>query len=861
MPHGGNVHSTWRSLTVHDAGGNDVSTTGTSFSVTDAALTDTTPVATVVAGPKEVAKTNVTLMTFTDANPFAVAGDFSVSSQNFGGTLAGTAPTLSIVADGSFSGSGTGWKVVADTLTYRTAGTYNVALTVHDAGGNDVSTTGTSFSMTDAAVTDTTPVATVGGTGREQHGTNRDADDVHRCQPVGALSGDYSVSSQNVDWGGTVIGTPTAAVQLVSQSASNSTWQVVGSATYAEPGNYTVSVTVNDVDGSSVATNDTQVSVADAPLTDTTPMATVHGGVGTANTNVVLMTFTDANPFAVAGDFSISSQNFGGTLAGTSPTLSVLPDASYVGAGSGWKVVADTLTYAGPGIYNVALAVQDVGGSNVSTNNTTITAEQPLAFTSPNDGAFTVGLPGQLILTASGFPAATFSESGTDILPLGLMLNAATGVLSGIPAAGTGGQYNLHFSADNIEGSHATQTVTLITVTAPMAFSGEYSVSTGAGPTTLASIGQIGSQLTLDGSVAATATITNATQLLVNGTNTASYGNGSITFSSGPLAGQVWTKIVLPPTFTFTNRFGTTVYAVQTGAQVNFTDATGAHSQGTWISSTQLSAYGETVTIGSGGQLLWADGSVWSPSFVSSGTKNLTTPVTISAIANQIQVASFNNGRGNGVYMITNGSTAVAIIDRFGNVSVGTAFGNTLLFNQYPNDPATFSRGSLTWLDGTVWSPTAPPGAILPIVTHYTNAAGITTHTVQSNSNTVLFVDSLGRMSVATFINGTQQVEVSLYPGDLATLSANSVTWQDGTVWTATANPPIKITAVDQSTGGVSHLKLESITTLIGLDGPLQGVIGTRLDDVIFWSRRVDVWSNFSDDQIDALFEMGLGYQ
>src|SRR4029079_4350352 len=108
--------------------------------------------------------TTVTLMTFTDADAFAVAGDFSVSSHNYGGTLAGTTPTLSIVVDGSYSGSGTGWKVVADTLTYRTAGTYNVAITVHDAGGNDVSTTGTSFSMADAAVTDTTPTATVNGT-------------------------------------------------------------------------------------------------------------------------------------------------------------------------------------------------------------------------------------------------------------------------------------------------------------------------------------------------------------------------------------------------------------------------------------------------------------------------------------------------------------------------------------------------------------------------------------------------------------------------------------------------------------------------------------------------------------------------
>ena len=58
-----------------------------------------------------------------------------------------------------------------------------------------------------------------------------------------------------------------------------------------------------------------------------------------------------------------------------------------------------------------------------------------------------VGNAGSFIVTASGFPAPALSESGT--LPAGVTFNASTGVLSGTPAAGTDGTYNLTFTASN----------------------------------------------------------------------------------------------------------------------------------------------------------------------------------------------------------------------------------------------------------------------------------------------------------------------------------------------------------------------------------------------------------------------------
>src|SRR5207245_2243667 len=73
----------------------------------------------------------------------------------------------------------------------------------------------------------------------------------------------------SVNWGGTLVGTPSVAVQLVSRSGGVSKWQVVGSAVYAEEGTYNVSVTVNDEGGSSASTgaNHATFTVSDAALT------------------------------------------------------------------------------------------------------------------------------------------------------------------------------------------------------------------------------------------------------------------------------------------------------------------------------------------------------------------------------------------------------------------------------------------------------------------------------------------------------------------------------------------------------------------------------------------------------------------
>src|SRR5207302_63481 len=80
----------------------------------------------------------------------------------------------------------------------------------------------------------------------------------------------------------------------------------------------------------------------------------------------------------------------------------------------------------------------------------TLTVREAPAITSSNATTFTVGDHGTFTVTTTGYPKPTLSKTGT--LPAGVTFNAATGVLSGTPAAGTGGAKQLTFRATNVAG-------------------------------------------------------------------------------------------------------------------------------------------------------------------------------------------------------------------------------------------------------------------------------------------------------------------------------------------------------------------------------------------------------------------------
>jgi hypothetical protein len=97
----------------------------------------------------------------------------------------------------------------------------------------------------------------------------------------------------------------------------------------------------------------------------------------------------------------------------------------------------------------------------------TLTVNKVPTIYSNNATNFTVGTAGSFTVRSEAWPRATLSMTGA--LPSGVAFTPNTngnGVLSGTPAAGSGGQYNLTFTATNTVGS-GTQNFTLTVREAP----------------------------------------------------------------------------------------------------------------------------------------------------------------------------------------------------------------------------------------------------------------------------------------------------------------------------------------------------------------------------------------------------------
>ncbi|MBI3866448.1 MAG: CSLREA domain-containing protein [Planctomycetia bacterium] len=492
------------------------------------------------------------------------------------------------------------------------------------------------------------------------------------------------------------------------------------------------------------------------------------------------------------------------------------------------------------------------------------------------------------LVTANSLPALTGTYDQQDTKSLQVTLNGSVftlGTSSQLASDGTGnwtlsttaaipdGQYNAVVTSTDPSGNTTTDptTVDLIVNTAAPAvthFAGTYAAkAAGSNTLSLATIAQNGAQLNLTGSTAAAATITSTTQLSVAGV-TALYGDSRITFgSTGSFAGEVWTKLDLPTDFT--NPAGARVHILQNDGAVTFVDRNGKQSPGAWVSPTQLSAYGEDVTIGSGtssGQLLWDDGTIWSEAILLQGNSNAPRTGTIAAVPSQVLVTDYLTGSGATVHAVQTGTTNIVFVDRVGSMVLGTYSNQNTSVPQatapgYPGYTASIVGNTITWTDGNpadtiVWTKTSAPASTIT-VTDYTNQNGVPVHLIRNGTNRFVIVDGMGRTSLGHFLSPTTGV-VDAYPDDMATFTANQVIWEDGIfVWTKTNNPPLLITFRDGA-GAVSHVKLLSAATLVGLDGPLKGVKGVRLNGKIFWANG-DVWSNFDFDALNAFFLMGAG--
>ena len=160
-----------------------------------------------------------------------------------------------------------------------------------------------------------------------------------------------------------------------------------------------------------------------------------------------------------AGSFTVAATGY------PQPTFSesgALPNGVTLDSVSGQ--LSGTPAAGTGGTYLVTLTASN-GVAPDASQSFTLTVDQAPAITSGASTTLTVGTAGSFTVTATGFPAPTYSETGN--LPGGVTLDPNSGALSGTPSASTGGVYHVSISASNGVGAAATQSFTLTVDQAP----------------------------------------------------------------------------------------------------------------------------------------------------------------------------------------------------------------------------------------------------------------------------------------------------------------------------------------------------------------------------------------------------------
>ncbi len=198
-----------------------------------------------------------------------------------------------------------------------------------------------------------------------------------------------------------------------------------------------------------------------------------NGGANATVDNAVLMapvtvdqppTINSANATTlttgVAGSFNVTAAGFPAPTFSKTGTLPSSVTLSSAGLLSGTPAA-----HTG-GTYPITITATN-GVPPDSVQNFTLTVDEPPAFTSANSTTFTASVAGATFqLTSSGFPTTfTFTNTGNS-LPSGMSLSSG-GLLSGTPAVGTGGTYNLTLKVSNGISPDATQSFTLTVNEAP----------------------------------------------------------------------------------------------------------------------------------------------------------------------------------------------------------------------------------------------------------------------------------------------------------------------------------------------------------------------------------------------------------
>jgi hypothetical protein len=163
-----------------------------------------------------------------------------------------------------------------------------------------------------------------------------------------------------------------------------------------------------------------------------------------------------------AGGFTVIASSK--PLSSLSETGTLPTGVTFVNNGDGTATISGTPTAASAGqTYTITITATNNTGTSQSASQTfKLTVVEQAAITSAAADTFVTGQAGSFTITTVGFPTPSLTATGT--LPAGLTFvdnGNGTAILSGTPAAGTGGTYTLPIDAHNGVLADATQSLSL----------------------------------------------------------------------------------------------------------------------------------------------------------------------------------------------------------------------------------------------------------------------------------------------------------------------------------------------------------------------------------------------------------------
>jgi large repetitive protein len=369
--------------------------------------------------------------TFTDLGGLETLTNYTIV-LNWGD---GTPSSPGVITGFTSNVDGSVTYTVQGTHTYAEEGAYPFSMQVTDEAGSTVNTNGTPLTVTvaDAPLTNGFGIDVSAVEGLPLQGVNVAA--FEDTNPGGTVS-DFSAS---INWGdGTIT---QGVVRLVGSGVfAPVQFKVYGDHTYTSAGSFTITTTIFDIGGAPNVITTSTATVADASIVEAHG-ASIQGVEGAPiappGGDVLVATFQDQNPGAVAGDFTATINWGDGTSsAATRVTATGSPNGTVFS-------VFGVHTYAEEGSYQVTVSISDAGGAAGIASGEADVADAALTA-----GAATLLTPATGVALPSTTVVGSFTDANAGAPASDFLATIDWGdgspTITGVVVATGGGGFDVH---------------------------------------------------------------------------------------------------------------------------------------------------------------------------------------------------------------------------------------------------------------------------------------------------------------------------------------------------------------------------------------------------------------------------------